>query len=169
MDMSGATKIQSYHVGIAAEGFAAGFLAHAGYEVLVQYGANQPEYDLVARKEKRTLTVSVKGTQENGWGLTHSYLKQANYFQAIDDWLANQKSVDIFMLVSVYQVAAGQIPNLWVARPREIAEHLKRCRGGKGNTTLFIDSGTYVRGIAKGVRDEIPESWRFSQSRIDSI
>ncbi len=28
----------SYHVGIAAEAFAAGLVAHAGYEVLVQYG-----------------------------------------------------------------------------------------------------------------------------------
>jgi Holliday junction resolvase-like predicted endonuclease len=129
--MAEATKIQSYHVGIAAEGFAAGFLAHAGYEVLVQYGANQPEYDLVARKEKRTLSVSVKGTQENGWGLTHSYLNEANYFQAINDWLADQKAVDIFMFVSIHKVAVGQLPNVWVARPREVAEHLKQCRGGK--------------------------------------
>ena len=33
---------------IAAEAYAASLLAQAGYDVLVQYGANQPHYDLVA-------------------------------------------------------------------------------------------------------------------------
>lgn len=36
-----------YHVAVAAEAFAAGLFAQAGWDVLVQYGANQPQYDLV--------------------------------------------------------------------------------------------------------------------------
>jgi hypothetical protein len=51
---------------IAAESYAACLLAQAGYDVLVQYGANQPQYDLVAVKGKRILPISVKGSQDGG-------------------------------------------------------------------------------------------------------
>lgn len=40
--------ISSWHVGVAAEAFAAALFARLGYDVSVQYGANQPEYDLIA-------------------------------------------------------------------------------------------------------------------------
>jgi len=45
-------NIHQYPVGVAAEAFAAGLLApdQAGCDVSVQYGANQPEYDLIAVK-----------------------------------------------------------------------------------------------------------------------
>ena len=39
--------ISSWHVGVAAEAFAAALFARLGYDVSVQYGANQPEYDLM--------------------------------------------------------------------------------------------------------------------------
>ena len=41
-------KMKTFHVGISAEAFAAALFAHAGYDVSVQYGANQPEYDLIS-------------------------------------------------------------------------------------------------------------------------
>ena len=41
-------KLTQYHVGVSAEAFAAGMFAHAGCDVSAQYGANQPEYDLMA-------------------------------------------------------------------------------------------------------------------------
>ena len=59
-----------HQVDVAAESLVASLLAQAGYEVFVQYGANQPGYDLVAIKDDRTLRVSVKGTQLEGWILT---------------------------------------------------------------------------------------------------
>jgi hypothetical protein len=37
----------SHSVGIAAEAIAAAQFARCGYDVSVQYGANQPEYDLI--------------------------------------------------------------------------------------------------------------------------
>jgi hypothetical protein len=40
---------------IAAEAYAASLLARSGYDVSVQYGANQPGYDLVAVKDNRIL------------------------------------------------------------------------------------------------------------------
>jgi hypothetical protein len=61
--------MNKYHVAVAAEAVAATTFARAGYEVSVQYGANQPGYDLVAVKRKRILKVSVKGSQDGGWAL----------------------------------------------------------------------------------------------------
>ena len=42
------SKMTSWHVGVAAEAFAAAQFARLKYDVSVQYGANQPEYDLIA-------------------------------------------------------------------------------------------------------------------------
>ena len=42
------SKMTSWHVGVAAEAFAAAQFARLTYDVSVQYGANQPEYDLIA-------------------------------------------------------------------------------------------------------------------------
>jgi hypothetical protein len=65
--------MRQYHVGVATEAFAAGLFAHAGCDVLVQYGANQPEYDLMITRAGQAFSVSVKGSQDGGWGLIQSY------------------------------------------------------------------------------------------------
>ena len=48
----------------------------------VQYGANQPEYDLVVVRGFKLLKVSVKGNQDGAWGLTQSHLKESDTFHA---------------------------------------------------------------------------------------
>lgn len=53
----------------------------------VQYGGNQPEYDLVAVDKERVLKISVTRSKDGGWGLTQPFIAQANYHQAADDWL----------------------------------------------------------------------------------
>jgi hypothetical protein len=53
-----------YHVGVAAEAFASGLFAQAGCDVLVQYGANQPLYDLMITRGGVAIHISVKGSQE---------------------------------------------------------------------------------------------------------
>ena len=58
----------SWHVATAAEAIAAAQFARLGFNVSVQYGANQPEYDLMIDKGGRTLKISVKGSQDKGWG-----------------------------------------------------------------------------------------------------
>ncbi len=45
---------------LAAEAFAAAVFARCGCDVSVQYGANQPEYDLMVAKGEHVLKVSVK-------------------------------------------------------------------------------------------------------------
>jgi hypothetical protein len=64
----------SRHVGVAAEAFAAALFARCGLDISVQYGANQPEYDLVVAQGERMLKVSVKGSKDGGWGLTQNYV-----------------------------------------------------------------------------------------------
>ena len=46
----------SYHVAVAAEAFAAGLFAQAGCDISIQYGANQPEYDLIIKNNNRFLS-----------------------------------------------------------------------------------------------------------------
>lgn len=55
-------KMKSWHVGIAAEAYAAGLFARCGYDVSVQYGANQPEYDIIVANNDKILKISVKGS-----------------------------------------------------------------------------------------------------------
>jgi hypothetical protein len=49
--------MKKYHVSVAAEAYAAAAFARAGYEVYVQYGANQPGYDLVVAKGPQTISL----------------------------------------------------------------------------------------------------------------
>lgn len=79
-------RVSAWHVGVAAEAIAAAQFARCGYDVSVQYGANQPEHDLIVAKGDRLLKVSVKGSQDGSWGLTQSYLRRADYHAAVDLW-----------------------------------------------------------------------------------
>ena len=77
----------SYQVGVAAESFVAALLSQSGYDVSVQYGANQPGYDLVAVKPGRTLQVSVKGSQDGGWGLAAQHLLVHKSLESLPEFL----------------------------------------------------------------------------------
>ena len=63
-------KLSSWHIAVAAEALTAAQFARCGFDVSVQYGANQPEYDLIVAKGDQMLKVSVKGSQDGRWGLT---------------------------------------------------------------------------------------------------
>jgi hypothetical protein len=59
--------MSSWHVATAAEAIAAAQFARFGFDVSVQYGANQPEYDLtVSSPNGRMLKISVKGSKDVG-------------------------------------------------------------------------------------------------------
>src|SRR5437879_1074714 len=91
---------------IAAESYSACLLAQSGYDVLVQYGAHQPHFDLMAVKgEERKLPISVKGSQDGGWMLAVSYVEPGvKYRDAIDKWLAAQRSDVVYMFVGFFHV-----------------------------------------------------------------
>ena len=45
------------------------------------------------------LKISVKGSQDGGWGLTQSYKKGCDYHEAIRKWLGSHHKKTIFCLV----------------------------------------------------------------------
>ena len=152
---------------IAAEAWTTSILAQAGYDVWVQYGANQPGYDLVAIKGDRTLKVSVKGTQVKTWPLAVNEVKKGEgYHAAIDNWLARQDDL-VYIFVGLKGVNIGEVPRTYVARPMEIAEHMKKQHNGKGHGALHEDYQRHC--IRSKYKDKLPESWAFSLERIDSV
>lgn len=153
---------------IAAESYAACLLAQTGHDVLVQYGANQPHYDLVANKGKRFLPISVKGSQDGGWMLAVRYKKEsASYHDAIDKWLASQRDDVVFLFVQFINVPVGHLPRAYIALPHEIASHIKTQCHGRGHGALQED---YQRDRPGSKYDhKIPQIWKFSQERIDNI
>lgn len=159
----------SWQVATAAEAFAAAQFARCGWDVSVQYGANQPEYDLVAVGGDRVLKVSVKGSKDGSWGLTQSYLKNADYHGAIDSWLANHTKKTIFCLVQFKGVPISELPRMYLAKPVEIANWLKQEAAGRGDTILYERKVWTHRAQAAGTIDTIPEAWRFTEDRLTEL
>ncbi|MFZ3065537.1 MAG: hypothetical protein WA277_09675 [Nitrospirota bacterium] len=158
----------SYQVGVAAEAFASALFTRCGFHVSVQYGANQPGYDLIVEKEKKAFLVSVKGSQDGGWGLTQSHLKNANYYKAIDDWIEKHGEHIIFCFVQFKGIRIVDMPQVFLATSFEIAKHLKNSGGGLGDTILHMKK-TWVSGKRAGITDKIPDEWRFSKERVDTV
>lgn len=103
----------------------------------MQYGVNQPEYDLVAVDRDRVLKVSVKGSKDGEWGLTHSFLENANYHAAADRWLLRHTNKTVFCLVQFKGTSVETLPRIYLATPAEIADWLKRAAAGRGDTILY--------------------------------
>ena len=152
-------KMTSWHVGVAAEAFAAAQFARFRYDVSVQYGANQPEYDLIAASGEKMLKISVKGSQDGGWGLTQSYN------EAIQKWLAGHHKKTIFCLVQFQGTAENEMPRMYLASPAEIAEVMNASAGGRGETILYEYHKWGPRAAGSGTIDRIPEEWKFTEER----
>lgn len=166
-----------WHIGVAAEAYAAALFARCGYDVSVQYGANQPEYDLMLAQGELMLKVSVKGSQDGSWGLTQGELtrvarttkQKAAYYEAIDAWLARHKPRTIFCLVQFKGVALDQVPRTYLAAPAEIAQRLRETASGRGDTILYEEHRWGPRAAGAGTVERIPEHWRFSPERIGEL
>lgn len=161
--------ISSWHVGVAAEAYAAALFARCGYDVSVQYGANQPEYDLIAVSGDKMLKISVKGSQDGGWGLTQGYKKGCSYHEATAKWLDAHHKKTIFCLVQFQGTSESEMPRIYLASPKEIAEMLDASAGGRGETVLreYHVWGPHASG--KGTTDKIPDSWKFSKQRAEHM
>lgn len=161
-------RISSYQVGVAAEAFAAGLFARLGYDVSVQYGANQPGYDLMIAKGDEILKVSVKGSQDGSWGLTQGHLTKglADYHKAADRWLEKHSKKTIICLVQFQDVELLDTPRVYIATPKEIGEQLKRTSKNKGDTILYESKTWTKRAHGYGTTDKIPETWLISNERL---
>lgn len=161
--------MERYHVSVAAEAYAAASFARAGYEVSVQYGANQPGYDLVAVKRERMLKVSVKGSTDGGW-VVHARYKEkgVSYRDALDRWHRSQPEDVVMFYVQFSEVQFGAMPRCYVARANEVYRHMLTTRGGHISGCL-LESYTYRRGLGKGSSEQIPASWSLSEARLEAV
>jgi hypothetical protein len=162
-------KMSSWQVSIAAESAVAMLFAREGWNVSVQYGANQPEYDLVAVRGAAVLKISVKGSQDGGWGLTQSLLKNAGYHAAADAWLARHTPRTIYAFVQFKGVGLYEAPRVYLARPDEVAAQLKRTAKGRGDTILYERKAWTQRAAGAGTIDSILAGWLFSEDRIKEM
>ncbi|WP_206608530.1 hypothetical protein [Tyzzerella sp. An114] len=158
-------KMSSWHVGIAAEAFVAAQFARLCYDVSVQYGANQPEYDLIAVSGDKMLKISVKGSQDGSWGLTQNYKKGCDYHEAVQKWLDSHNKKTIFCLVQFKGIRDDEMPRMYLASPVEFAEVLNVSAGGRGDTILYEYHKWGSRAAGSGTIDRIPEGWEFTAER----
>ena len=159
----------SWHVATAAEAIAAAQFARCGWDVSVQYGANQPEYDLAVINGSQTLKVSVKGSKDGAWGLTQSFIKNADYQGAIDVWLGRHKPKTVLCFVQFMNVRFAALPRLYLATPLEVAERLRASAAGRGNTILDERKEWTERSQARGTIDSIPPAWLFTEQRLAEL
>ena len=159
----------SWHVATAAEAIVAAQFARCGWDISVQYGANQPEYDLVAVNGDRMLKVSVKGSKDGGWGLTQSYISNANYHGAIDTWLARHFNKTVFCFVQFKGVDLSAMPRMYLATPAEVGAWLKAAAAGRGDTIFWEHHAWSKRAHAAGTVDRIPDHWLFKEQRINDL
>lgn len=162
-------EMTQYHVGVAAEAFAAALFARHRCDVSVQYGANQPGYDLVIARGHGLLRVSVKGSQDGSWGLTQSYKSAHTYHEAADCWLSKQPPSTLFCLVQFAGVEATQMPRTYLAWPYEIAQLLKDTAAGRGDTILYEHKAWGLRAHGYGTIEQIPDTWRFTEERLAQV
>lgn len=167
--MGSNVKFASWHVGVAAEAITAALFARCGCDISVQYGANQPEYDLVAVQSDRILKISVKGSQDGGWGLTQSHLKNADYHGAVALWLKRHQPRTIFALVQFKDVEIMGMPRVYLATPVEIGKRLRETAKGRGDTVLYERHEWTPRAVGAGTVEEIPPKWRFSEARVEQL
>jgi hypothetical protein len=116
-----------YQVATAAEAIVAAQFARLGYNVAVQYGANQPEYDLMIWdvEQQRALPLSVKGSQKGSW-LLAARLPDGDYHRAINDWLGKHRPKTVYCLVQFKNVTLAELPRIYLAVPRENWEGCNR-------------------------------------------
>ena len=161
------------NVGVAAEALVAAQFARLGFDVSVQYGANQPEYDLVVVKDDQAVKISVKGSQDGAWGLAQTQLaklRNANYHGAIDEWLGKHGMKTIFCFVQFQHCTSDQMPRMYLATPSEVASQLRASCGGRGDTMLREKHQWTSRSkTAAGQTEEIPASWKFSEAKVQSL
>ena len=163
------SKMTSWHVGVAAEAFAAAQLARMRYDVSVQYGANQPEYDLIAVDGEKMLKISVKGSQDGSWGLTQSLKKGRSYHEAAEEWLNRHHKKTIFCLVQFKNTTDSQMPRMYLASPKEIADVLCKEAGGRGDTILYEHHEWGPMAAACGTIDKLLEEWIFTEERAKEM
>lgn len=165
-DNSASRCMNRHQVAVAAEAHAAAVFAQAGYSVFVQYGANQPGYDLAVSNDKKTVLVSVKGSSNGGWMLT-TKKPEGTYRSALEAWEAKNASF-VFFYVQYQGVKVGELPRMYIALGREVAKHQYTGLWG-GIALSLIEDQTITRGPKKGKTQSVPSAWRVTEERVHEV
>ncbi len=173
---SAPSQPRSGQLTVAAEGIAAAQFARCGFDVSVQYGVEKPKYDLVVAMAGKLLKVIVKGSQDGVWNLIQPYAERgtdrpasrADYQRGIERWLDNHGSRTVCCLVQLEGVAIDELPRLYLATPREIAQRLRETEPGLGGLML-LEAGQGADAQQAPGPNTIPAGWKFSLKRIEEI
>lgn len=167
----------TWQVTVGAEGIAAAQFARYGFDVSVQSGRDKPWYDLVVAKQGYLLKVSVKGSDDGSWALTQSFLKRASDVNAnkaicrgaIDQWVERHGLRSLCCLVQFKGVSIDELPRVYVASPREVAQKLRETTDRLGISTLYerYEWISPVEGIQN--IETLPSNWGFSERRIQEL
>lgn len=106
---------------IAAEAITAAQFARCGCYVVVQYGANQPQYVLVVTKGDRMVKVSVKSSQDGAWDVVQSCVIKSRYHGAMDYRLGRHGQRAVLCFVRFKEVRLDEMPRVYLAPPEEVA------------------------------------------------
>lgn len=157
-----------HQVGVAAEAFAAGIFAQASCSVFVQYGANQPGFDLAVTKNGKTISVSVKGSSNGYWLLCPPLKDKRTKAQALENWIRKNQDY-VFCFVNFKDCNIGQMPRLFLATGREVAKELKQHEYGEPAHYL-CDYYVPKRGKNKGKQMGIlTKRWEMTEDRITKV
>ena len=155
--------MKKHDVAVAAEAYAAALFAQAGYSVFVQYGANQPGFDLLVSNDNKVIHVSVKGSSDGEWKLASKQAGQT-YQLALADW-TNQNKNYIFCFVQFRGVKLGEMPRVYLAHGTEVGSHLRTSYYGDITLNL-VEHHTPKRGKNAGKTQSIPDDWKMTEERI---
>jgi hypothetical protein len=165
-----------WQLNLSAEGIAAAQFARCGYDVSIQYGADKPAHDLVVAKGGTLLKVVVKGSHDGLWNLAQSYVKRAtelsgkktDYHGAIALWLDHHSPRTVCCLVQFQDVPIDELPRMYLATPKEVAQMLRESADGRGDSILYErnDGTARLEGTAP---QRLPASWQFSAARIQDL
>ena len=165
-------RVKSEILATAAEAFAAAQFVRFGYDVSVQYGATQPECDLIIAEGGRILKVSVQGSADGSWNFTQSAqsdlstVNHANSHIAADLWLEGHKAGTAICLVQLKDVENDALPRAYLAWPLEIAAKLKAASDGLGDTILWETPPDIARA---GTAGRLLDEWKMTRERVEEL
>jgi hypothetical protein len=95
--------------------------------------------------------------------------ENADYHGAADKWLSKHSNKTVFCLVQFKNTSIDTLPRMYLATPLEIADWLKNAAAGRGTGILYEKKVWTHRAYAAGTTDVIPESWKFTEMRLEEI
>lgn len=172
MGSSSVRKLTSSQVTTAAESIVAAQFALSGFDVLEQPGRACPFYDLGVACTGGMMKIAVHASFNGFWDLADPYMSGSpgnrataeDYHRAIDQWLGCHSSQVKCCLVEFEAIVLHQLPRLYLATAKEVAEALHE----KIDQLACEELGRLGLDVVHRTQ-ALPAAWRFSQERIAQL